>query len=97
VAAWPAVALVGSYELLMMVIRGSQVPADAAPESSCDGDPLQKRAAKLFDRQLAADRVPLGACYAPIRAELRVGQTRAQRLRAYLATRAATRMHTPAA
>ena len=81
----------------MMVIRGSQVPADAAPESSCDGDPLQKRAAKLFDRQLAADRVPLGACYAPIRAELRVGQTRAQRLRAYLATRAATRMHTPAA
>jgi hypothetical protein len=24
VAAWPAVALVGSYELLMMVIRGSQ-------------------------------------------------------------------------
>jgi hypothetical protein len=26
VAAWPAVALVGSYELLMMVIRSSQVP-----------------------------------------------------------------------
>jgi hypothetical protein len=24
VAAWPAIALVGSYELLMMVIRGSQ-------------------------------------------------------------------------
>src|SRR6201987_718943 len=31
VAAWPAVALAGSYELLMMVIRGSQVPADARP------------------------------------------------------------------
>lgn len=28
VAAWPAVALVGSYELLMMVIRGSQAVAD---------------------------------------------------------------------
>jgi hypothetical protein len=27
VAAWPAVALVGSYELLMMVIPSSQVPA----------------------------------------------------------------------
>jgi uncharacterized protein DUF2637 len=27
VAAWPAVALVGSYELLMMVIRGTQQPA----------------------------------------------------------------------
>ena len=33
VAAWPAVALVGSYELLMMVIRGAQVPADGTPES----------------------------------------------------------------
>ena len=27
VAAWPAVALVGAYELLMMVIRGTQQPA----------------------------------------------------------------------
>ena len=26
VAAWPAVALVGSYELLMMIIRGADVP-----------------------------------------------------------------------
>ena len=33
VAAWPAVALVGSYELLMMVIRSSQVPADGTPDS----------------------------------------------------------------
>jgi Protein of unknown function (DUF2637) len=31
VAAWPVVALVGSYELLMMAIRGSQVPADGTP------------------------------------------------------------------
>jgi hypothetical protein len=30
VAAWPAVALVGSYELLMMVIRGVQAPAAAS-------------------------------------------------------------------
>ena len=28
IAAWPAVALVGSYELLMMIIRDAQVPAD---------------------------------------------------------------------
>lgn len=27
VAAWPAVALVGNYELLMMIIRGAQQPA----------------------------------------------------------------------
>src|SRR6202046_2799820 len=33
VAAWPAVALVGSYELLMMVIRGSQLPAGRKPET----------------------------------------------------------------
>src|SRR3984957_4091006 len=30
VAAWPAVALVGSYELLMVVTRSSQAPADVA-------------------------------------------------------------------
>jgi hypothetical protein len=28
-ATWPAVALVGSYELLMVIIRGTQVPAVA--------------------------------------------------------------------
>jgi hypothetical protein len=31
VAAWPAIALVGSYELLMMVIRVSQVVQDGVP------------------------------------------------------------------
>src|ERR1700730_17162833 len=30
VAAWPAVALVGSYELLMVIVRSSQVPAGMA-------------------------------------------------------------------
>jgi hypothetical protein len=37
VGAWPAVALVGSYELLMMIIRGAQASADAvgaAPDES---------------------------------------------------------------
>lgn len=48
VAAWPAVALVGSYELLMMVIRSSQ----AAPEGGGSAgagiaDPLQEVAAKF--------------------------------------------------
>ena len=32
IAAWPAVALVGSYELLMMIIRDVQVSADRASE-----------------------------------------------------------------
>jgi hypothetical protein len=57
----------------------------------------------MSKRSIAASSCPragpgaLGARYPPIRAELRVGQTRAQRLRDYLATRAATRMRTPAA
>jgi hypothetical protein len=33
VAAWPAVALVGSYELLMTVIRSSQAAPDDASHS----------------------------------------------------------------
>jgi hypothetical protein len=83
VAAWPALALVGSYELLMMVIRGSQVPAHCTPETRHDADPLRKQAAELFAQQLAADRVP---SVRAIRAQLHVGQPRAQRLRDYLAT-----------
>jgi len=53
-----------------------------------DADPLQERAAELFAGQLAADRVP---SVRAIRAQLRVGQPRAQRLRDYLATGAARR------
>jgi hypothetical protein len=78
VAAWPAVALVGSYELLMMVIRSSQVPVDGTPADGHDMDPLQERAAELFAAQLAADRVP---SVRVIRAELHVGQARGQDLR----------------
>jgi hypothetical protein len=84
VAAWPAVALVGSYELLMMIIRGAQTPT-AAP-SPHDGasviDPLGEQAAAVFAAELEADRVPSGRA---IRAALHVGQRRAQRLREYLA------------
>ncbi len=94
VAAWPAVALVGSYELLMMVIRSSQVPADGTPGTEHDADPLQEQAAELFAGQLAADRVP---SVRAIRAQLHVGQPRAQRLRDYLATGAARRAESPVA
>jgi hypothetical protein len=74
VDAWPAVALVGSYELLMVVIRSSQVPADGAPETGeDDADPLRERAAELFAKELAADRVP---SVRAIRAQLHVGQPR---------------------
>jgi hypothetical protein len=88
VAAWPAVALVGSYQLLMMVIRSSQVPVDIAPRTGRDADPLRERAAELFAGQLAADRVP---SVRAIRAQLHLGQPRAQRLRDYLAASAVRR------
>ncbi|TVZ03751.1 hypothetical protein EAS64_14895 [Trebonia kvetii] len=86
-AAWPAVALVGSYELLMMVIRSAQLPAagmamDGAPECMPDNDPLQVLASQVFAVELAAGRVP---SVRVIRARLHVGQPRAQRVRAYLA------------
>jgi len=74
VAAWPAVALVGSYELLMMVIRGSQ-PAPGGITGSADNpDPLGEQAAEVFADQLAAHRVP---SVRAIRAQLHVGQPRA--------------------
>jgi hypothetical protein len=60
VAAWPAVALVGSYELLMVIIRSAQV-TEATPGARDDGsavDPLGERAAAMFATDLAADRVP---------------------------------------
>lgn len=81
-AAWPAVALVGSYELLMRVIRGSQVPANGMSASVPDPDPLEEEAAELFAEHLAADRVP---SIRAIRAQLHVGQPRARRVREYLA------------
>jgi hypothetical protein len=86
VAAWPAVALVGSYELLMMIIRSAHAPADPAAEpgafAGLGGDPLQAQAAEEFAGEVAAGCVP---SVRAIRARLHVGQPRAQRVRAYLA------------
>jgi hypothetical protein len=86
VAAWPAVALVGSYELLMMIIRSAQAPANSAsgtgqPGARPDPDPLHARVAQVFAGDLAACRVP---SVRAIRAQLHVGQPRAQRVRAHL-------------
>jgi hypothetical protein len=84
VAAWPAVALVGSHELLMMVIRSAQVPAAVVRETSDGADDglLLGRAAEAFAGEMAAGQVP---SVRAIRARLDVGQSRAQRVRAYLA------------
>jgi hypothetical protein len=82
VAAWPAVALVGSYELLMTVIRSSQAAPDNPTGSAGIADPLQEQAAEVFAGHLAADRVP---SIRAIRSQFHVSQPRAQRLRDYLA------------
>ena len=74
--------MVGSYELLMTVIRGSQATRGSVSGSAGIPDPLQEQAAEVFADQLAADRVP---SIRGIRARLHVGQSRAQRLRDYLA------------
>lgn len=91
VGAWPAVALVGSYELLMMTIRGTQQTAgDASPETgqAAAGMPhaLQAQAAEEFAGDIAAGGLP---SIRVIRARLHVGQPRAQLVRVYLATLAA--------
>jgi hypothetical protein len=91
VAAWPAVALVGSYELLMMVIRRSQAAPRSASGRAGVPDPLQEETAEVVADQMAADRVP---SVRAIHAQLHVGQPRAQRLRDYLA---AGRSENPAA
>jgi hypothetical protein len=89
VGAWPAVALVGSYELLMVIIRSAQVPV-VTSKALGDGsaaDPLGERATVVFADDLAAGRVP---SVRAIRAALHVGQSRAQRLRGYLSVVAET-------
>jgi hypothetical protein len=86
VAAWPAVALVGSYELLMVIIRSGQVPTGTAAGPGAPGapsdDPMQAQAAEAFAGEVADGRVP---SIRVIRARLHVGQPRAQRVRAHLA------------
>jgi hypothetical protein len=88
VAVWPAVALVGSYELLMVIIRSAQVAAGAAVSGVSGGGAgdglLQARAAEAFAGEVAAGRVP---SVRAIRARLHVRQPRAQQVRAYLTAR----------
>ena len=68
----------------MMIIRGAQMPGVAGvPGRVSDPDSLRVQAAQVFAGELAADRVP---SVRAIRARLHVGQPRAQRVRAYLAT-----------
>jgi hypothetical protein len=86
VAAWPAAALVGSYELLMLIIRsGVRVP-ESVPGPDTDWSGLnghREAAAELFAADIEAGQVP---GIRRIRAELHVGQPIAQQVQAYLRT-----------
>lgn len=62
----------------MMATRSAQVLADGTPGTLHGADSLQEQAAQLFAAELEAGRVP---SVRAIRAELHVGQPRAQRLR----------------
>jgi hypothetical protein len=87
VAAWPAVALVGPYELLMMIIRSAQESGEVvtvvaeAPAAVLRIDPLHARVAQEFAVEVAACRKP---SIRAIRARLHVGQPRAQQIQAHL-------------
>jgi len=93
VAAWPAVALVGSYELLMWLIRtGGHGPAHAldavhVTEDVPAADALQAQAADTFAEQIAKGTVP---AIRAIRSALHVGQPHAQQIQMYLAAIART-------
>jgi hypothetical protein len=66
------------------IIRNAQAQPDAALAPRVpDVDPLQGRAAQVFAGDLASCGVP---SVRAIRARLHVGQPRAQRVQAYLAT-----------
>jgi Protein of unknown function (DUF2637) len=86
VAAWPAVALVVSYELLMLVLRSSAAPGADAPEpgmadlgAALNGH--RDQAAGLFSKEIAAGEVP---GLRRIQREMRIGQPRAQQVQAWL-------------
>lgn len=72
VGAWPAVALVGSYELVMLIIRGVQESVDATKaKMELMADPIVSEAANVFADDLAAECVP---SIRAIRAQLHIGQ-----------------------
>jgi hypothetical protein len=92
IASWPALAFVGCYELLMMLVRASarrtaREPEQGAPAASVNGSGLHPAEVQPFTAELGRGEVP---SLRRIRAELRVGQPKAQEIQARLATLART-------
>jgi hypothetical protein len=91
IASWPALALVGSYELMMALVRGRAAPGpDTVPEPPGGLNGQGEAAAVLFAADLAEGKVP---GVRRIRQGLNVGQPRAQEIRTYLARLAASNGH----
>jgi hypothetical protein len=96
ISAWPAIAFIGSAELLIGSIRrtrpvpvsantgGQGVPAvsDDVPGAEPLPDQLRVQAASTFADDLAAGRIP---SIRAIRSRMHVGQHRAQQIRGHLA------------
>ena len=86
VAAWPAPALMISYELLMLIIRSGTAPVPASgtalPEPPAGLNGHGHEAARIFAAELSRGEVP---GIRRIRRELHIGQPRAQEVRDYLA------------
>jgi hypothetical protein len=82
VAAWPALALVGSYELLMLIIRSGVPGTVPGPDTDWSGlNGHRQAAAELFAADIEAGRVP---AIRAIRSGLHVGQPKAEQVQAYL-------------
>lgn len=82
VAAWPAAALVGSYELLMLIIRSGVPGPVPVPDTDWSGlNGHRQAAADLFAADIEAGQVP---GIRRIRSGLHVGQPAAQQVQAYL-------------
>jgi hypothetical protein len=105
VAAWPAVALVGTYELLMLIVRrtGTVAAEERASESvpapvlvtEPPAEPVPPAVPDPHQVRAAEHFAELLAVdtvpsVRAIRSELHVGQPRAQRIRSYLAALVAT-------
>ena len=86
ISAWPAVAFIGSVEMLMHLVRSAREYGSApAPAALANGHAAPERgrdAAEIFTIELAAGEVP---SVREIRRVMHLGQPRAQELHAYLA------------
>ena len=92
VAAWPAVALILSYELLMIIVRRSASrPADAVhPAAASNGHAAPqggREAAEIYTAELVRGELP---SVRRLQREMHLGQPRAQEMRSYLRVLAAS-------